>query len=204
MRVAFDSVILGAYLHPEAAYPTPVDRVPDRLKHLVDLLEAARATIIVPTPALSEFLVLAAGDTAAYVAELTNSALFAVEPFDLKAAIEAAETQRRAIDAGRKKSGATGPWQKVKVDRQIVAIAKVHGVDEHLRTRGGRDAVRTGSDMVCTPTMMMFTGSRKPTAFPSGTSRTCPCRLWIRSRPSFRTRSRTPSERRYHHSEATG
>ena len=130
MRVAFDSVILGAYLHPEAAYPTPVDRVPERLAYLVETLEAAQATIIIPTPALSEFLVLAGGDTPAYVAELADSSLFAVEPFDLKAAIEAAASQRRAIDAGNKKSGAAGPWQKVKVDRQIVAIAKVHGVDE--------------------------------------------------------------------------
>ena len=48
----------------------------------------------------------------------------------MKAAIEAAESQRRALDTGDKKSGATGTWQKVKVDRQIVAIAKVHGVDE--------------------------------------------------------------------------
>lgn len=130
MRVAFDSMILGAYLHPEATYPEPVDRVPERLRHLVETLDAGNATIIVPTPALSEFLVLAADDTAAYVAELTNSAVFAVEPFDLRAAIEAAESQRRAIDAGNKKSGATGTWQKVKVDRQIVAIAKAHDVDE--------------------------------------------------------------------------
>ena len=130
MRVAFDSVILGAYLHPDAAYPKPVDRVPERLRHFVETLDAAGATIIIPTPALSKFLVLAASETAAYVAELTTSALFVVEPFDLKAAIEAAESQRRATDAGSKKSGATGPWQKVKVDRQIVAIAKVHGVDE--------------------------------------------------------------------------
>ena len=104
--------------------------MPERLSHLVETLEAAHAAIIIPTPALSEFLVLAASDAPAYVAELTNSALFVVEPFDLRAAIEAAESQRRAIDAGSKKSGAAGPWQKVKVDRQIVAIAKVHGVDE--------------------------------------------------------------------------
>ncbi len=67
-RVAFDSVILGACLHPKAAYPQPVDRVPERLRHFVETLEAARATIILPAPALSELLVLAAGDTAAYVA----------------------------------------------------------------------------------------------------------------------------------------
>ena len=76
MRVAFDSVILGAYLHPDAAYPKPVDRVPERLRHFVETLDAAGATIIIPTPALSEFLVLAASETPAYVAELTTSALF--------------------------------------------------------------------------------------------------------------------------------
>ena len=128
--MAFDSVILGAYLHPAAAYPKPVEQVPQRLKHLVNTLDAARATIIIPTPALSEFLVLAGSDAGTYLSELTNSRVFVVEPFDLKAAVEAAASQRRAMDAGDKRSGAAGPWQKVKVDRQIVAIAKVHEVDE--------------------------------------------------------------------------
>lgn len=130
MRRAFDSVILGAYLHPEAAYPEPVDRVPERLKHFVETLDAKQAAIVIPTPALSEFLVLAAAATGDYLAELTNSSVFAVEPFDLKGAIEAAASQRRALEAGNKRSGAGGPWQKVKVDRQIVAIAKVHDVDQ--------------------------------------------------------------------------
>ena len=39
---------------------------------------------------------------AAYLAELSNSAVFAIEPFDLKAAIEAAESQRRALDTGNR------------------------------------------------------------------------------------------------------
>ena len=128
--MAFDSVILGAYLHPEASDPTPVDRIPERLKNLVETLESASAEIIVPTPALSEFLVLAANEAPAYLEHLSNSSVFKVEPFDLKAAIEAAALQRQAIDAGSKKGRATGPWQKVKVDWQIVAIAKVHDVDE--------------------------------------------------------------------------
>ena len=130
MRVAFDSVILGAYIHPQAAYPKAVDRVPERLEHLVESLVAARATIIIPAPALSEFLVLAGTDAPLYLTELTNNAVFVVEPFDLRAAVEAAESQIRAVAAIDKKAGATGSWQKVKVDRQIVAIAKVHAVDE--------------------------------------------------------------------------
>lgn len=36
---------------------------------------------------------------------------------------------REAIQEGDKKAGATGPWAKVKFDRQIVAIAKVQGAD---------------------------------------------------------------------------
>ena len=47
MRVAFDSVILGAYLHPDAAYPKPVDRVPERLRHFVETLDADRQIVAI-------------------------------------------------------------------------------------------------------------------------------------------------------------
>ena len=43
-------------------------------------------------------------------------------------------------------AGATGPWAKVKYDRQIVAIAKVSGAtaiysDDDVRTLGGRHGI---------------------------------------------------------------
>ena len=129
MRVAFDAVVLGAYLQPEAQYPKRVSRIPDRIEYLVKTLEDANATIIIPSPALSEFLVLAAGDGPSYLSELTSNRVFSIEPFDLKSAIEAATSEVKATRDGDKRAGATGSWQKVKVDRQIVAIAKVHGVD---------------------------------------------------------------------------
>ena len=130
MRVAFDTVILGAYLHPRARYPKLVDFVPERLAYLVAELQAANATIIIPTPALSEFLAFAASDGPAYLAVLANSRVFNVEPFDQRAAVEAAASQAKAMIDGDKRGGATGSWQKVKVDWQIAAIAKVHRVDE--------------------------------------------------------------------------
>lgn len=130
MRVAFDTVILGAYLHPTARYPTPVDRVPERLRYLVERLDESDATIVIPTPALSEFLAFAASDGPKYLAILANSSVFNIEPFDQRAAVEAAASQARAVRDGDKKGGAVGSWQKVKVDRQIAAIAKVSGVDE--------------------------------------------------------------------------
>lgn len=87
MKVAFDTVMLAACLHPEATYPQSVDRIPERLKHLVSTLADKKATIIIPTPALSEFLVLAADQGPAYLSELAHSPVFRIEPFDEMAAI---------------------------------------------------------------------------------------------------------------------
>ena len=128
MRVAFDTVMLAAYLHPEARFPPSFDRLPER-KYLVRTLDARNATIIIPTPALSEFLVLAANQGPEYVSQLADSSVFRIEPFDQMAAIEAADAQIRATENGDKRGGSTGRWQVVKVDRQIVAIAKVRKVD---------------------------------------------------------------------------
>lgn len=128
MHVAFDAVMLAAYLHPAAAYPKKIDRIPERIQGLVDELEASGAKIIVPTPVLSEFLVLAGDDGPTYLSDLTTSDVFDVRPFDTVAAIEAAALHRKARSGGDKRSGARGRWQVVKVDRQFVAIAKVNGV----------------------------------------------------------------------------
>jgi hypothetical protein len=59
---------------------------------------------------------------------LNRSRHFRIEAFDTRAAIEVAAVSRQAMDKGNKK-GATleAPWQKIKIDRQIVAIAKVNG-----------------------------------------------------------------------------
>lgn len=43
------------------------------------------------------------------------------------AAVELASMTREAIRAGDKKDGSLSPWQKVKIDRQIIAIARVRG-----------------------------------------------------------------------------
>ena len=43
------------------------------------------------------------------------------------AAFECALLDRAAIGSGDKKDGLDQPWQKIKIDRQIVAIGKVRG-----------------------------------------------------------------------------
>lgn len=94
---------------------------------LVSTLDKRREKIIVPTPALSELLVHAAGAGPEYLDILNKTAAFKIVNFDDRAAVEVAAAIREAITAGNKKSGAVGTWAKVKFNRQIVAIAKVAG-----------------------------------------------------------------------------
>jgi predicted nucleic acid-binding protein len=94
---------------------------------LVADLKKAKTKIIIPSPALSELLVRAGAEESQRLVEAINrSSIFKIEAFDALAAIEVATMSREAIDAGDKRSGTGSVWQKVKYDRQIAAIAKVH------------------------------------------------------------------------------
>lgn len=84
----------------------------------------------IPTPVLTEFLCKADSAAQAIVETLKRSSAIRILPFDLKAARECALMYPRAIGAGLKRGAAKGePYQKVKVDRQIVAIAKAEGAN---------------------------------------------------------------------------
>lgn len=50
-------------------------------------------------------------------------------PFDERAAVETAMMTADALKAGDKRGTSTQPWQKVKFDRQILAVARVAGSD---------------------------------------------------------------------------
>lgn len=104
---------------------TPVSRAPDRIAYLVEQLRESRSRILIPTPVLAEFLTFASAD---YLDEINSSAHFEVAPFDQRAAIEAGSAMRQArFGSGGKKLGLDATWQKVKIDWQIAAIAKVGG-----------------------------------------------------------------------------
>jgi hypothetical protein len=97
----------------------------------VHRLSQVKSKIIIPTPALSEALVTAGPQASQKIVEdLQKYAVFAIEPFDTRAALEAAAMLRAALANGNKRGTTKGSWQKVKVDRQIVAIARVHGATE--------------------------------------------------------------------------
>ncbi|WP_420966849.1 hypothetical protein [Bradyrhizobium sp. B120] len=102
-----------------------IDHADARVAHLVKMLDAQKSKIVIPTPVLSELLVRSSPQDSQLILEQINKlAVFRVEPFETKAAVEVAVMTRGALAAGDKKGGLTAPWQKVKFDRQIVAIAK--------------------------------------------------------------------------------
>ena len=150
MIVLFDATFLMLFLDPrirEGVGSNP------RVDHLVDTLDKSRSRIIVPTPALSELLVGAKDAAPAYLDIISRSRFFRIEPFGTKAAVEAADMTRNAIAMGDKRGGATdSTWQKVKFDRQIVAIAKVTGC---TTVYSDDDDVRRFAERVAIPTVAL-------------------------------------------------
>ena len=102
-----------------------IDHADARVAHLVKTLDALETKIVIPTPVLSELLVrVTAQERQQILEQLNKHAVFRVEPFETKAAVEVAIMTHGALSAGDKKGGVNASWQKVKFDRQIVAIAK--------------------------------------------------------------------------------
>lgn len=142
--VLFDTSILSLLLHPGAKPPTDsrgnrIERCQERVEHLVQTLDQDKTKIVIPTPALSELLVVAGADGPKYLDEINSRSCFKISDFDQRAAVEAAIQIREARDSGDKRQGTDASWAKVKFDRQITAIAKVEGVetiysdDEHVQ-----------------------------------------------------------------------
>lgn len=156
--LGIDETGLSLMLHPAARPPNdpgtkkPVDRVEDRIEKLLEDLDADDERIILPTPALCEFLVLAGKDGPAYLDKIRGMKTILIKPFDEMAAIELAAIEYEARGKGDKRSGVAAPWQKVKFDRQIVAVAKankatkIYSDDEDVikfATKAGLEVIST-------------------------------------------------------------
>jgi len=156
--VGIDATTLMLLLRPGIPIPNgpnglPIDKPKERIEYLVQQLDKAGTKIVIPTPALSEALVRAGvAGSQDLIEKLQKFAVFRIEPFDLRAAIEVAAISRAAMASGNKRGKAdTATWAKVKYDRQIVAISKVHGVttiysdDGDIRTLGEKEKIKVVS-----------------------------------------------------------
>ena len=135
--VVFDNSFLAALYGPFQNPPVdpstgkPVERAHERVEYLLEKLSNAQVKILIPAPALSEFLCVAGRSGTELIERLSASSRFKVEPFDTPAAIEAAQAISAALAKGDKRGGrVAATWQKVKFDRQIVAIAKTRGATQ--------------------------------------------------------------------------
>jgi hypothetical protein len=133
--VLLDATAFSLLVNPDAKAPIDpktgkaVINARERFVFLKSKIEKSNSTIIIPTPALAEVLV-SVGDAAPAVMDLlSRSARFRIAHFDALAAVELAAMTREALRAGDKKQGSSEPWQKVKIDRQIIAIARMNQVN---------------------------------------------------------------------------
>lgn len=141
--ILLDATAFTLMVNPEAKPPIdpatgqPVARAKERFQFLEVEAQRQSETIVIPSPALAEVLV-GLGDAGPAVLErVTRSACFKIAAFDTREAVEVAAMTRDAIRAGDKKDGSPSSWQKVKIDRQIIAIARVQGVQRIYSDDGG-------------------------------------------------------------------
>ncbi len=157
--VVIDATTLMLLLRPGTPIPNgqnglPIDRPKERIEFLVQQLDKAGTNIVIPTPALSEALVRAGViGSEELIEKLQKFRVFRIEPFDLRSSIEVAAMSRDALAGGNKRGKADpmSTWAKIKFDRQIVAIAKVHGAttiysdDGDIRALGERARIKVVS-----------------------------------------------------------
>lgn len=133
--IAFDNTMLSALLNPGGKPPRipgtsiPVERPKERAEAAVEAIARANSKIILPTPACAELLTAIGPDAQQYLEIVGRTRLFEVASFDALCAIELAILNRGVFKSSDDKHHAE-PYQKRKVDRQIIAICKRAGATE--------------------------------------------------------------------------
>jgi hypothetical protein len=130
--VVVDATMLLLLFRPATRVPPdpsgkPLTAARQRVEFLIQELEKSGTKVIIPTPVLSEILVSAgASASQQIVQEISGQAVFRIEAFDTRAAIELAAMAREDLIRPKAKRDSAATYAKLKFDRQIVAIAKVN------------------------------------------------------------------------------
>lgn len=134
MILVLDTCALILLVNPEARPPNDpqtgneLTLSKERVAGLITRLSSTD-TLIVPTPVLAEVLVGAGEAAPELLGKIQTLAKLRIVSFDMRAAIETAMMENEARASGSKKGVSEEPWQKVKFDRQIIAIARVASAD---------------------------------------------------------------------------
>jgi hypothetical protein len=171
--VSFDANVLSILLLKAPMAPidfrtkSVVTNARERLNHEVKTLSQKGEKVRIPDPALSEFLVaavLAGASIQEYLKIIREAQHFVTRPFGIRAGVETAERLAKAIKAGDKREGESEPWEKLKFDRQIIAVSIVEGANAIYTTDKGvyNQAIRWGikpvhpGDLVIPPLQQAF------------------------------------------------
>lgn len=145
--VIFDTSTIVLALDPTAKPPSDenghlVEKCKERIEYLLNTLNVAKTTILIPTPVLSEFLVGVGQNKYEFVDRLNKSRNFQWGAFDVRAAIELSMLTDPDLQSS-KKLDPIATKAKMQFDRQIVAIAKAHKADRiYTDDRGLADRAR--------------------------------------------------------------
>src|SRR5687768_9410069 len=103
--------MLSLLLHQKARIPCtpgtkiPIDRARERIELLIEELSKKKETILIPAPALAEFLVVVEEAGPGYIQTIDKKSAFEIASFDEKAAIEAADIIRAFVKQYGHKKG---------------------------------------------------------------------------------------------------
>lgn len=146
--VLIDTNVLIELLHPRPAADRKV-----RLDGLLREVQESRGQVLIPAQVIAEYLVQAGTAGEQILERLLSSRYVQVVTYDHRAAVETAAMHRAATAAngGHKRwpLGRETAWQKVNVDRQVVAFAKVHGVSTIVAEDGDVHRIASVSGVKC-------------------------------------------------------
>lgn len=120
--ILVDANFIVAYISPKT---TADDRA--RIDNFIERAEKSKSKVVFPMPAIAEFLVRADLAGVDFLNRLDKKTFLVMADFNRAAAFELSQIDRAALNVGDKRDETEAPWQKIKVDRQIIAIGKSLG-----------------------------------------------------------------------------
>jgi hypothetical protein len=106
-----------------------IEQAQARIDFLVQTITERKDKIVLPAPALTEFMLLAADRYRDYLTIIKRKAVFEIAGFDDPEAIELVEHWTKFGDGKKLKARTAETWAKLKYDRQIAAIAVTRRVE---------------------------------------------------------------------------
>lgn len=118
-----------------------------RMEGLVAAMRSKREPIGIPAQVWAEFLDAASEDEISQSQALMRTSAFRFLPYDMRAAVETVDVARAGRAARKAMKGKLRERQAVKVDWQIIAVAKVHRArllltnDRDMQTEATRSGI---------------------------------------------------------------